>query len=221
MTEHALAREAGVRGDLRQGEVAALQKLLRPLDAAQDHVLVRRQPGGPLELPREVVDAEAGDRSHLVQARAGVEVFLDVLRDGAEAPPPQHALPPRRAPRGSTASRPRWGGRGAKGHRSKWAARTPATPPAASRPPAPPVVSSASTANMAARRCGRSRPSSGGTVSRAGSRPNASAATRATNPGSRKMCSASLYPLERAQAGLPAGTSMIAPAGGGTCRFTP
>jgi len=35
MTEHALAREAGVRGDLRQGEVAALQKLLRPLDAAR------------------------------------------------------------------------------------------------------------------------------------------------------------------------------------------
>src|SRR6516162_6634191 len=57
LTEHALAREAGVRGDLRQGEVAALQKLLRPLDATQDHVLVRRQPGGPLELPREVVDA--------------------------------------------------------------------------------------------------------------------------------------------------------------------
>src|SRR6516165_10149359 len=28
MTEHALAREAGVRGDLRQGEVAALQEHL-------------------------------------------------------------------------------------------------------------------------------------------------------------------------------------------------
>ncbi|MBV8233462.1 MAG: hypothetical protein JO329_26090 [Planctomycetaceae bacterium] len=91
---------------------------------------------------------------------------------------------------------------------------------AASRPPAPPAVSSASTAPIAARRCGRSRPSSGGTVSRAGSRPNASAATRATSPGSRKMWSESLRPLERHRAGLPAGTTEIDPAGGGTCRFT-
>jgi hypothetical protein len=92
---------------------------------------------------------------------------------------------------------------------------------AASRPTAPPAVSSASTADIAARRCGRSRPSSGGTVSRAGSRPNASAPTRATNPGSRKLCSWSLHPLERTRAGLPAGTSEIDPAGGGPCRFTP
>ena len=47
--EHALAGEAGVQGDLRQGQVAAaLQELLGPLDAAQDDVLVRRQPGGCL-----------------------------------------------------------------------------------------------------------------------------------------------------------------------------
>src|SRR6516165_8059490 len=69
MTEYALAREAGASGDLCQGAVAALQKLLRPLDASHNHVLMRRQPGGPLELPREVVCTEAGDRSHLVQAR--------------------------------------------------------------------------------------------------------------------------------------------------------
>ena len=50
-------------------------------------VLVRRQPGGRLELPREMVGAEAGDRRHLLQARAGVEVFLDVLDDGPEPPP--------------------------------------------------------------------------------------------------------------------------------------
>jgi hypothetical protein len=37
MAELALVREAGVRGDLRQGEVAApLQDLLRPFDAARD-----------------------------------------------------------------------------------------------------------------------------------------------------------------------------------------
>src|SRR5262245_4980202 len=62
MGELALVREAGVRGDLRQGEVASgLQELLGPLDAAGDDVLVRRQPGGPLELPGEVVGTEAGD----------------------------------------------------------------------------------------------------------------------------------------------------------------
>src|SRR5262245_39476903 len=44
MGELALVREAGVRGDLRQGEVASgLQQLLGPLDAAGDDVLVRRQ----------------------------------------------------------------------------------------------------------------------------------------------------------------------------------
>jgi hypothetical protein len=56
-------REAGVQGDLRQGQVRpCLQELPGPLDAAQDHVLVRGQPGGGLELPGEVVGAEAGGR---------------------------------------------------------------------------------------------------------------------------------------------------------------
>ena len=49
MGELALVREASVRGDLRQGEVASgLQELLGPLDAAGDDVLVRRQPGARL-----------------------------------------------------------------------------------------------------------------------------------------------------------------------------
>ena len=65
-----------------------------------DDVLVRRQPGGRLELPGEVVGAEAGDRGHLLQGRAGVEVFLDVLDDGAEPPPRQRAVPPARGPAG-------------------------------------------------------------------------------------------------------------------------
>jgi hypothetical protein len=38
----ALVREAGACGDLRQGEVAALQELLRPFDAARDDELARR-----------------------------------------------------------------------------------------------------------------------------------------------------------------------------------
>src|SRR6516165_804629 len=84
MRELALVREAGVRGDLRQGEVASgLQELLGPLDAARDDVLVRRQSGGPLELRDEVVGAEAGDRGQLLQGRATVEVLLDVLNAGA------------------------------------------------------------------------------------------------------------------------------------------
>src|SRR5262249_24103312 len=44
MGELALVREAGPRGDLRQGEVvASLQELLRPVDAAREDELVRRQ----------------------------------------------------------------------------------------------------------------------------------------------------------------------------------
>jgi hypothetical protein len=76
MGERALVREAGARGDGRQGKVAfGLQEPLGPLDAAGDEVLVRRRSGGRLEQPREAVGAEAGDRRHLLQARAGVEVL--------------------------------------------------------------------------------------------------------------------------------------------------
>ena len=43
MGELALIREPGVRGDFRQGKFASgLEELSRPLDAAQDDVLVRR-----------------------------------------------------------------------------------------------------------------------------------------------------------------------------------
>ena len=98
--ELALVREAGPRGDLRQGEVVALQELLGPLDAAGDDVLIGRQPGGRLELPREVIGAQAGHRRHLPKGRAGVEVVLDVRDDGAEPPPRQVAVPPARRPAG-------------------------------------------------------------------------------------------------------------------------
>src|SRR6516225_9967312 len=75
--ELALVREAGVRGDLRQGQVGScLQELPGPLDAPSDDVLVRRQPGGLPELPREVVGAEAGRRRQLLQGQTGVEVLL-------------------------------------------------------------------------------------------------------------------------------------------------
>src|SRR5262245_8919296 len=97
MGELALIREPGVRGDLRQGEVAfRLQELLGPLDAAGDDVLVRRQPGGPLELPGEVVGTEAGDCGQLLQGRATVEVLLDVLDDGAEPRSGERAVPDRK-----------------------------------------------------------------------------------------------------------------------------
>src|SRR5262245_32475733 len=68
--ELALVREPGPRRDLCQGQVTVLlQELPGPLDAAQDDELVRGQPGGCLELPGEVVDAEASDRGDLPQGR--------------------------------------------------------------------------------------------------------------------------------------------------------
>src|SRR6516225_4529359 len=97
MGELALIREAGARGDLHQGQVVfGLQELPGPLDAAGDDVLVRRQPGGPPELRRKVVGAEAGDCGQLLQGRAGVEVLLDVLDDGAELRPGERAGSPAR-----------------------------------------------------------------------------------------------------------------------------
>src|SRR5262249_17867516 len=63
--------------------VASLKESLGPFNPAHNDVLVRRQPGGHLELPREVVDAEVGGRRHLLQGRAAIEVFLD-----ADPPPP-------------------------------------------------------------------------------------------------------------------------------------
>jgi hypothetical protein len=51
-----------------------LQELPGPLDATHDHVLVRRQPRGDLELPGEVVGAEVGDRGDLIQCQADRDV---------------------------------------------------------------------------------------------------------------------------------------------------
>src|SRR5215468_6487983 len=97
MGELALIREPSVRGDLRQGQFGSgLQELPGPFDTAQDDVLVRRQPGGPLELRDEVVGAEAGDRGQLLQGRATVEVLLDVLDNGAELRSGQRAGSPAR-----------------------------------------------------------------------------------------------------------------------------
>src|SRR5262249_36711457 len=84
--ELALVGEAGVCGDPRQRKVASLKESLGPFNAAHNDVLVRRQPGDHLELPREVVDAEVGGRRHLLQGRAAIEVFLDVRDHGAELP---------------------------------------------------------------------------------------------------------------------------------------
>ena len=64
--ELALVGEAGAGGDLRQRKVASLKESLGPFNAAYNDVLVRRQPGGHLELPREVVDAETGDGGQLL-----------------------------------------------------------------------------------------------------------------------------------------------------------
>jgi len=76
----ALVREAGADRDLGQTELAVCsQEVLRPFNAAVDHVLVRRQPGGSLELPHELISAEIGHGSHLFQ-RASLRAVLEALR---------------------------------------------------------------------------------------------------------------------------------------------
>src|SRR5262249_227390 len=142
MGELALVREAGVRGDLRQGEVASgLQELPGPLDAAGGDVLGRRRPAGPLELPGGGVGTEAGGGA----VGGGCGMYWRRGRSLAG---------------GSVPSRLRAGWRGAETCRIRWTARTLASDSAASGPPAPLAVSSASTAAIVARRGGRSRPSS-------------------------------------------------------------
>ena len=54
--ELALVGEAGAGGDLRQRKVAFLKESLGPFNAPHNDVLVRRQPGGHLELPCEIRD---------------------------------------------------------------------------------------------------------------------------------------------------------------------
>ena len=55
---------------------------------------MRRQPGGRLELAREVVGAEMGRRCHLLQVQTVVEMTLDVLGDGAELPSRERTVRP-------------------------------------------------------------------------------------------------------------------------------
>ena len=81
----ALVRKPGAEGNLGQAELAVYpQEFLRSFNAARDHILVRRQPGGRLELPREVKGAEMHDGRHLFQRRTAFEIFHDVLNDRAE-----------------------------------------------------------------------------------------------------------------------------------------
>src|SRR5262249_46592573 len=95
MGELALITEAGVRGDLHEGEVASgLHQLLGPLDAAGDDVLVRRQSGGPLELPGEVVGTEAGDGGHLPPGRARGKGVPGGLADRPEPCSGGRGVPP-------------------------------------------------------------------------------------------------------------------------------
>ena len=89
----ALVREAGADCDLCQAEFTVCpQEVLRPFNAARDHILVRRQPSGRLELPREVIGAEMNDGSDLLQRRTSFEIFHDVLDDRAELPARKYAV---------------------------------------------------------------------------------------------------------------------------------
>src|SRR5262249_30078858 len=98
--ELALGREAGAGGDLRQGRVASMQQQLGPFDAASDDVLVRRQPGGRLGLPGEVVALKRATAA--ICPRVG-----PVSRC-----PSMYSTTARSCPRGSVPSSPRAGWRG-------------------------------------------------------------------------------------------------------------
>src|SRR5262249_20011666 len=84
LAEVTLIREPDVHGDLRKRQIAHLQKFLGPLDATRDDVPMRGQSGGHLELTREVVGAESGDRTQSPQAQTAAEMLLDVIKHGAE-----------------------------------------------------------------------------------------------------------------------------------------
>ncbi len=95
----ALVREADAECDLRQAELAICpEEVLRSFNAARDHILVRRQPGGRLELAREVIGAEMNDGSHLPQRQTAFEIFHDVLDDCAELPVRKYAVSRGRQP---------------------------------------------------------------------------------------------------------------------------
>ena len=100
--EMALIREAGAERDLGQTELAVCpQEFLRSFNAARDHILVWRQPGGRLELPREVKGAEIDDGRHLFQRRTASEIFHDILNDPAELMAWQYAVGRRLQPAGT------------------------------------------------------------------------------------------------------------------------
>jgi hypothetical protein len=72
--------------------MVGLQELLRPLDATRDDVLMWRYSSCCLELSSEVVSAEVGDLCHLLQGQPRLEIFFDVLADGAKLAPRQGAV---------------------------------------------------------------------------------------------------------------------------------
>ena len=88
-----MVQEPDAERDLRQAEFTVCpQEVLRPFNAARDYILVRRQPSGRFELPREVIGAEMNDGSHLLKRRTAFEIFHDVLDDGAELPVRKYAV---------------------------------------------------------------------------------------------------------------------------------
>jgi hypothetical protein len=93
----ALIREAGTERDLRQPELAVYpQEVLRSFNAARNHILVRRQPRGCLELSCEMIRAEMDDGRHLFQLWTAFEIFHDVLNDRAELVVWEHTVRRRR-----------------------------------------------------------------------------------------------------------------------------
>ena len=209
--EDALVREPSPCRDHGQGEVRSCsQELLGSLDAAHDDVLVGRKPGGPLELMREVVGADAGDCGHPLQCRAGVEVFVDVLEDGADPPAGEGAVRPVvRQPAGRQGVSEQVVGQDV---RQRLGGERPPNTAGSQldvhRPHCGPKVRQIQAIERRERQPRRIE------VERLGGHlPD--------QPWLQEDVQLVFAPLERTRFGLPAGISMIAPAGGGKWRFTP
>src|SRR5262249_35832340 len=111
--ELALVRESGVRGDIRERKfVVPAQQLHRPFDAAGHDVLMRRDPGGRLELTREVVGAGVNGFAHLRERDSSVSRWASMNSTTVFS-----------FVRGSAPSARRAGGRIAEACRSRWTAR--------------------------------------------------------------------------------------------------
>ena len=85
--EMALVGKANRAGDVAHGEVGAREQIPGPLYPALDYVLVRREAGRTLELPREVVPAQVRNPGHLREPDVHGEVVVHEVCHAPERAP--------------------------------------------------------------------------------------------------------------------------------------